>query len=838
MERIIVTLLVTGTLWIESGYAQIYKDKTAEVEARVEDLLHQMTIEEKIDYIGGYQDFYIRGIERLGIPALKLTDGPLGTHKDGKSTAYPAGVLTASTWNKSLIYELGKQLGRDAKARGNHVLLGPAVNIVRSPLCGRNFEYFTEDPYLNSQIAIAYVQGVQDQNVVATLKHFVANNQEWDRHNTNSVIDERTLYEIYLPVYKAAIEKAEVGAIMDGYNIVNGVHVTQSDELNNQLLKKQWGFQGIIMSDWGATYNAIEVANGGLDLEMPLAACMNKKNLLPALQSGHVEMATIDDKVRRILRVMFKFGFYDTPQLNTSIPYDNPEGREVALKLAQEGIVLLKNRGNLLPLDKSEIKSIAVIGPNANSYIAGGGSSYTFPFHSTNVLDGLKDKFREAEFYYASGISGHYDTVEKSLFYTSKGGNEKGLVGEYYDNTSLSGKPVEIRVDTTICIQNGWHIAALKKGPPFDHCSIRWRGIIRPPKSTDYLFTVRGFDGFRLQIDSETVIDAWKEQGITTKESTLFLEAGKEYSVVLEYFADCHPVDISFGWRENLILFDEAVRMARKADIAVINIGLNESLERESNDRSFELPTYQDSLIQVVSAVNKRTIVLVNAGGNVDMNRWEDRIAALLYLWYPGQEGGKAVADILSGDINPSAKLPVSFEYQWEDNPVFPYYHDADGDKKVEYKEGLFLGYRYYDSAKAKAKPRFPFGYGLSYTKFEYSDLMIQQDKGSTDVKVCFTIHNVGLRDGSEIAQLYIRPINPIVSRPYKELKGFEKIFIPKGEKRQVSILLDKESFSYYKVDKKQYGYDSGFYEILVGASSENIRLNKVIEISAEKSSK
>lgn len=833
--RIIIVLCIIGALWAKCGYAQIYKDKTVAVEARVEDLLHQMTLEEKIDYIGGYRDFYIKGIERLGVPALKLTDGPLGAHKDGKATAYPAGVLTASTWNRSLVYELGKQLGRDAKARGAHILLGPAVNIIRSPLCGRNFEYFTEDPYLNSQIAVAYVRGVQDQHVVATLKHFVANNQEWDRHNANSNIDERTLHEIYLPVYRDAIRKAEVGAIMDGYNIVNGVHVTQSDELNNQLLKKQWRFQGMVMSDWGATYNAIEAANGGLDLEMPQAVCMNRANLLPALQAGHVKMATIDDKVRRILRIMFRFGFYDNAQSDASVPYDNPAGREVALKLAQEGIVLLKNEKNLLPLDRSEVKSVAVIGPNANSYVAGGGSSYTFPFHSTNVLDGLKDKFQNAEFYYASGISGHWDAVEKSLFYTSAGGCERGLVGEYYDNTLLAGRPIETKVDTIICIQNGWHVASLKKGPPFDHCSIRWRGIIRPPKSADYLFTVRGFDGFRLRIDSETVIDAWREQGITTKESILFLESGREYSVVLEYFADCHPVDISFGWRENRVSFDEAVQIAGKADVAVINVGLNESLERESNDRSFELPVYQDSLIQAVSAVNKRTVVLVNAGGNIDMNRWVDQVPALLYLWYPGQEGGKAVADILSGDINPSAKLPVSFEYKWEDNPAFPYYHDTDGDKEVEYKEGLFLGYRYYDSAKVK--PRFPFGYGLSYTKFKYADLMVRQEDSDTDVKVSFTISNIGSWDGSEVAQLYIRPMYPFVLRPYKELKGFEKIFIPKGQKKQVSMSLDKESFSYYKVDKKQYGYDSGLYEILIGTSSEDMVLSKVIEISAERDS-
>ena len=331
-------LMIAGILSCFSmgGFAQIYKDKTAPVEDRTNDLLHRMTLEEKLDYIGGYKGFYIRGIERLGVPEIKLTDGPVGTHKDGKSTAYPAGVLTASTWNRELVYELGKQLGRDSKARGVHILLGPGVNIVRSPLCGRNFEYFTEDPYLNSQVAIGYVKGLQDQKVVATLKHYAANNQEWDRNNVSSDIDERVLHEIYLPVYRAAIQEAGAGAVMDSYNPVNGVHATQNDYLNNQVLRKQWGFDGIVMSDWSATYDAVEAANGGLDLEMPRAKWMNKENLMPAIKAGKVKEATIDEKVKRILRIMFRFGFFE---------YD--ADLEVFIQNAEKEIERVKNSTGL-----------------------------------------------------------------------------------------------------------------------------------------------------------------------------------------------------------------------------------------------------------------------------------------------------------------------------------------------------------------------------------------------------------------------------------------------------------------------------------------------------------
>lgn len=813
-----------------SGFAQVYKDKTASVEDRVNDLLHRMTLEEKIDYIGGYKGFYIRGIERLGVPEIKLTDGPVGTHKDGKSTAYPAGVLTASTWNRELIYELGKQLGRDSKARGVHILLGPGMNIVRSPLCGRNFEYFTEDPYLNSQIAVGYVKGLQDQKVVATLKHYAANNQEWDRNNVSSDIDERVLHEIYLPGFKAAIHEAGAGAVMNSYNLVNGVHATQSDYLNNQVLRKQWGFDGIVMSDWSATYDAVEAANGGLDLEMPRGKFMNKQNLIPAIKEGKVKESTIDEKVGRILRILFRFGFFDNQQLDRSIPLDNPEAAQTALKLAQEGIVLLKNEKQLLPLKKSEIKSIAVIGPNANSYISGGGSSYTFPFQSVSVLDGLKNAGKDLCISYAPGVPTLTETVNNAVFYTEAGSQTRGLKAEYFNNIRLKGSPVKTVIDSIVNIGNGWHIASENKGIPYDHCSMRWSGVIRPEKTANYRFVVRGFDGFRLKVGAEQIINEWRDQGITTREAVLALEAGKEYQVVLEYFANVHPVDISFGWREDKLLFDEALEIAGKADVAIVNIGFNESSERESNDRPFELPEYQDSLVQCVAAVNPNVVVLLNAGGNVDMSKWIDKVPSLLHLWYAGQEGGTAVADILFGEVNPSGKLPVSFEKKWEDNPAYPYYYDEDGDKRVEYKEGLFMGYRFYDTSKVK--PQFPFGYGLSYTKFKYSHLQISKDANEkAKLKIKFTIHNTGKYDGSETAQVYVRPLNPKVVRPYKELKGFAKHFIKKGSKQEVEIILNKDAFSYYKPELKDFDYDAGAYEILIGSASDNIRLRKMIRL-------
>lgn len=825
MKRIATVLLLMS---FTASYAQVYKDKNAQVEDRVNDLLSKMTTEEKIDYIGGFKGFYIRGIERLGLPEIKLTDGPVGTHKDGKSTAYPASVLSAATWDTALVYELGKQLGRDSKARGVHILLAPGVNILRAPMGGRNFEYFTEDPFLNARMAVAYVKGLQDQKVVATVKHYAANNQEWDRHNVSSDIDERTLHEIYLPAYKAAVQEAKAGAIMNSYNLINGIHASQHDELNNKILRDMWGFDGFVMSDWSSTYDAVGAANGGLDLEMPRARFMTKEKLIPAIQQGLVKESTIDEKVKRILRIIFRFGFFDNVQLDKSIPLDNPGAAKAALDLARGGIVLLKNKGHVLPLDAAKTKTLAVIGPNANAYISGGGSSYTFPFHSVSTLQGIQKFAPNVNTVYAPGLPTLPDLVAQSVFYTAPGSTTKGLKAEYFSNTKLEGTPAKTSTDTSVSINNGWHIAAENQGIPFDHCSMRWTGVVRPEKTTGYRFTVRGFDGFRLYVDTALVINEWRDQGITTRDAVVQLERGKEYKIRLEYFANVHPVDISFAWRPDNILFDEAVQAASKADAAIVCIGFNESSERESNDRPFALPQYQDSLIQCIAKANPNTIVLLNSGGNVDMQPWISKIPALLHIWYAGQEGGTAIAEILFGKINPSGKLPVSFEKKWPDNPAFNYYYDPANTKRVAYKEGIFLGYRHYD--RSMVKPAFPFGFGLSYTSFRYSDLKITKE-GSAKVRVQFTVTNTGKMDGAEVAQLYIRQLNSIVPRPYKELKAFSKTFLKKGEKKTISISLDANAFEYYSTTKHAFVHDAGGYEIIVAASAEDIRLRRTITI-------
>jgi beta-glucosidase len=660
----------------------------ANVEKRVDALLAQMTLEEKIELIGGTKNFFTRPISRLGIPSLKMSDGPLGVHDYGPTTAYAAGIALAASWDSDLARRVGTSMGRDARARGVNIVLAPGLNIYRAPMNGRNFEYFGEDPYLASRMAVSVVEGMQSQGVIATVKHFVANNMEYDRNHVDAVIDERTLREIYLPAFEAAVREAHVGAVMDAYNLVNGQHMTQNAHLNIDILKKEWGFDGILMSDWGATYDGVAAANAGLDLEMPSARHMTRANLLPAIQEGKVTVATIDDKVRCILRKAIQPGFFDREQKDPNIPLDDPQSAEVAREEARGSMVLLKNEGNLLPLDKSKLKTIAVLGPDAYpAVIGGGGSSQTEPFHQVSFLEGVAN-------YLGPGVK-----------------------------------------------------------------------VLHP------------------SVSPKNVLDPQAKSAVAA------------------------------------------------ADAVVLCVGFSPDTEGEGADRTFALPDGQDGLIRQVASLNKNVVVVITAGGNVDMTGWLDRVPAVLHAWYPGQEGGPAVADLLFGDFSPSGKLPASFERRWEDNPVFHSYYEQAG-KRVVYSEGIFLGYRYYDHATTK--PLFPFGFGLSYARFRYSRLRISPRQGASpdSVTVSFDVKNVGHRAGAEVVELYVGDSHASVPRPVKELKGFAKVFLQPGEQKEVTLTLNRRSLSYFDVKNNRWTADPGDFSILVGSSSAQIELKGVFTLT------
>jgi beta-glucosidase len=680
----------------------LYLDASQPLEMRVSDLLSRLTLEEKISIIHADSKFTTAAIPRLGLPRRWLDDGPHGVREDigpdtwnpaGRtddfSTAMPCGICLAATWNPELGFSEGEAIGQEARARGKDIMLGPGVNILRTPLCGRNFEYLGEDPYLSGTMCVGYIRGEQSQNVSSCVKHFALNNEEFDRMNINVEVDERALREIYLPAFKAAVQDAGVWSVMGAYNQFRGQHCCHNDYLLNQILKGEWGFKGLVMSDWAGTHDTRQAALNGLDLEMGSNGRYNDFYLaqpyLNLLKSGELPMAGLDEKVRRNLRVILATHVLDAGRKTGSL--NTAAHQTTARRVAEEGIVLLKNENQLLPLDAGKLKTIAVIGENATRLHSHGGDS--------------------------SGIKAFYE------------------------------------------------IAPL--------------------------------------------------QGIVSR-------AGQKVNVIF-----------SEGYRKggDADLTDRAIAAAKSADAVIYIGGLNHDrgFDCEGADRKdMKLPYGQDELIQKIVAANSNTVVVLE-GTMAEMDSWIGKVPALLQAWYPGMEGGNALARVLFGDVNPSGKLPATFPKQLSDSPAHALGNYPGTKGTVTYAEGLLVGYRWFDTKNIE--PQFPFGFGLSYTTFKYNSLKLIPAAGTNEIVTAqFEIENTGKVAGAEVAQLYVHEEKPRLMRPEKELKGFKKVFLKPGEKQTISIPLNESSFAYYDDVKKSWVADHNSFEILIGSSSRDIRLH------------
>lgn len=823
-----------------------FSQVTASDRQKAAAITQQMTLQEKIDYIGG-TGFAVRAVPRLHLPALEMSDGPIGVRSNQgfPSTVYAAGIGLAATWNPGLAEQVGAGIGRDARARGIHFMLGPGVNIYRQPVNGRNFEYFGEDPFLSSTIAVGYIDGMQSQGVSATIKHFLGNNSEFLRHDSDSIIDERTLREIYLPTFEAAVKRAHVGAIMDSYNFANGVHMTQNGYFNNEIVRKQWGFDGVVMSDWVATYDGVAAANGGLDLEMPSAAFMNAKNLMPATKDGRVKEATIDEKVEHILQTAERFGWLDRDQTDLSVSkYDRPND-QVALDAARESIVLLKNDGKLLPLDKNSIKTVLVVGPDAYPAEAvGGGSAHALAFEPVSILEGIGNLLGpSAKVYYERGLPRLRDLARSTDFTTEAQGGQPGLKVEYFTNADLTGAPKTTAVSPHINEAGlGWDTLLTNLNDIIDQLMVpgkvelsrRWSGYYTAAESGQYEIALQGHgegNGNRVFVDDKLVIDNWKFARAMQPHVTLELSAGSHKVVVEDWRRGRVGGTLRLGIAEQSKLVSEAAKsLAAKADAVVVAAGFDPESESEGTDRTFDLPFGQEELIRKMAATNPKTIVALTSGGNVDPGNWLDRVPAYLELWYPGQQGGTALAEILFGVVNPSGHLPATFERRREDNPTFDSYYPEGNTNRVVYKEGVFVGYRGYE--QNHVKPLFPFGYGLSYTTFKYANLSVAAASGPGVLyTVSFDLTNTGNRAGAEVAQVYVADGHSKIARPAKELKGFAKVVLQPGEKKHITVDLDARAFAYFDPTAKQWHITPGTFGVLVGSSVEEIQLKGSVDV-------
>jgi beta-glucosidase len=787
---------------------------------RVADLLPRLTLAEKLSLLGGDRDFYIRPIARLGLPEIKMADGPLGVRNYGPSTAYPGTIALAASWDAGLGREYGASVGSDARARGVNIMLGPAVNINRLPMNGRNFEYLAEDPFLAGRFAVAIVKGMQGQGVVSTLKHYAANSQETERDTINEIISERALREIYLPAFRAAIEEGHAWAVMDAYNRVNNHYCTANNWLNSAVLKFEWGFPGVVMSDWGAVHETLGVANSGMDLEMPSGVFLNATNLTPLLDSGEVTLATIDDKVRRILRLEVANGFLDRPQLISSIPLDDPRSAAVALKIASEGAVLLKNEGNLLPLNRATVNTVVVVGPNADDYISGSGSSQVNPFHSVTLLDGLRqaagpgvriDRIGEPGADLLSSLlpSTQYASPLKLEYFTAD-----------WDNARKLGSGQDSLIDQDLTDRSP---AAGVSNPSY---LAKWEGTIRAPASGRYIFLLSSNAGGEVLLDGRRIAGAWWEPATRPLSSVQMLEGGKTYKLDVNCAYAGSTVRVQFAWgAAPPLLSDADAARVRAAGAVIVSAGFNRSLEGEGADRTYELPGEQAELIRQVTALNPRTAVVLDSGGSVATANWVGQTAALLQAWYPGQEGGRALAGIIFGDIDPSGRLPISYEKRWEDSAAYANYPGAGG--KVTYGEGILVGYRWFDAKGIE--PLFPFGYGLSYTSFRFDNLKVDRDGDRWNVT--FDVTNTGSVAGSEVAQVYVSAPPSSELRPPRELKGFARLSLNPGETKSATVTLDRDAFAYFSEAKNAWTVDAGAYSIAVSASSRDPRLTASVDV-------
>ncbi|KAH7024379.1 beta-glucosidase [Microdochium trichocladiopsis] len=817
----------------------------------VDALIPQLTLEEKISLLSGRNFWETCDIPRLGIPAMRFSDGPNGARGarffNGVAAAcMPCGTGLAATWDTDLIRRAGQLLGNEIIAKGGHVSLGPTVNMQRSPLGGRGFESYSEDPVLAGAMASAMVNGVQGTGVAACIKHFVCNDGEHERQAVNCVVSERALREIYLYPFMLCQRDAKPLAYMTAYNKVNGLHVNEDPRIMKDILQKEWGFNGLIMSDWFGTYSATEAVNAGLDLEMPGPPRQRGPNIMVAVGSRKISEHTIDDRIRNLFNLINRVAPLGFPENIEEKTIDTPEIRQTLRDLANAGVVLLKNENNVLPLKKD--KTIAVIGPNAKiAAYCGGGSASLKATYLTTPFEGIAAHAPHAQ--YTLGCHCYKELPLLSSMSTREDGRP-GVTCRFYNEPP----EVEGRVCRDI-VQ--YHVSDMFL-PDYKHPDVNPElfymdlvSTITPEESGEYLFgcSVRGTA--RVLVDGELVVDNATVQrpgstfmgaGTLEETGTKYLEAGRTYKVVLHFGSGATQTfrkkgstsmrggGVRVGCTRKIDAqteIDKAVALAKTVDQVVVVAGLTGEWEAEGFDRpDMDLPGLTDALVRAVAAANPNTAVVIQSGTPVTMP-WANEVPALVHASFGGNECGNAIGDVLFGAFNPCGKLPLTYPKRLEDNPAFLNFGSENG--RTLYGEDVYVGYRYYD--RAKLAPLFHFGHGLSYTSFEYTDFKVDK-KGGDKVTTSVTIKNTGAVAGASVAQVYISQQKPLIKRPPKELKGFKKVFLEPGESKTVEVeVLLKYATSYWDEERQMWISEKGAYDVLVGESSEAPALAGTFEV-------
>ncbi|QQE08880.1 glycoside hydrolase family 3 C-terminal domain-containing protein [Cupriavidus sp. ISTL7] len=842
--RIAVISLVGATLLAAHPAPAQAPSTDAQINAIVQSILNQMTQAEKLDYVSGTGAWDVKPLPRLGVPQIRATDGGLGVRlSDPQGVAYPAGPALASTFSVDRAKQMGVGLGLDTRNHGFQQVTGPGLNMYRTPFAGRAFEYLSgEDPFLGAVLGAAQVNAIQSQGVWADAKHYLANEQEVNRFNLMETISERALREIYMVPFESAVKNANVAVIMCGFNGLNGADpVCESEHAIQRVLKNEWGFKGIVETDYATLKHGQAAAVAGVDIERPSALHFTPAALSAMLANGSLTQAQLDDKVRRILGRVVAYGFIGSvpPATGESHP---PFSERAALDVAREGIVLLKNGGQLLPLQRGSVRNIAVIGRLATDVPPTGfGSAYVRASRFISEIDGLRQ------------IAGPGTNIvlldaltldpARSAWTTPNG--QPGAQAQYFANATWSGAPVLSRVEPVINLDTSGNAppgsayttryGSDGSAPP---SSVRWTTTIRPTITGPHVFKARADGAVRLYVNGQLIMDNGEGTPLPNNvipptvplSARMHLQAGQTYTVQFDYSRRPGYIPVFGGFLGAQLSWAslQAPADLRNYDAVVVAAGNSAEYEGEGFDHPFTLPEFQDELIANLSRANPRTIAVLHGGTGLDMRNWIDQVGAVLHAWYPGSNGGQALAEILFGDVNPSGKLPITIERNIADNPTYPNYPQFSNDPNIRamtYTEDIFVGYRGFE--RSNVAPLFPFGFGLSYTTFTYSSLSVSPGfaAGQGRIAVSFDITNSGQMAGAEAAQVYVSQRGSAVPRPVKELKGFTKVFLQPGQTQRVTVYLDQRSLSYFDPARNAWVSEAGAVDVLVGASSQDIRL-------------
>ena len=807
---------------------------------RSEALLGEMTLEEKVALSTGVDLWHTGCVDRLGVAALKVSDGPSGVRGERfsgtRSTSFPCGTALGATWDTDLVRRVGEAMGDEARGKGVHVVLGPTVNIHRHPLAGRNFECYSEDPHLTARMAVAFVEGVQSRGVGCSVKHFVANDQEYERMTISAEVGERTLREIYLPPFEAAVREAGAWAVMSAYNRVGGTYCGENRGLLTGTLKEEWGFDGFVISDWWGTHSTAGAANGGLDLEMPGAALWFGEKLVDAVRSGEVAEDVVDGMARRMLRAAERTGALGGPSPAEEVCDEDPLKTSVARRAATESAVLLRNERDVLPLDSPSIRTIAVIGSLAVfPAVMGGGSSMVTPHRVRTPLDSLRTAVGDSiAVVYERGAA----VPPSPLPVLTVDHLEGPMRAEYRSGSGFDGQAEIVEEGTRA---NFVWLPDWTDAIDLSAYTVRSSARVLPEEDGEWHFSLTSVGKSRLFVDGALVVDNWDARrrgksffGLGSEEVTGEIEmtSGEARDVVVEYSSEGKPMGgMAIGCfpptRPDAV--ERAAEAAAAADAAVVIVGTGQEWETEGRDRPhMDLPWEQDALVDAVVAANRRSVVVVNASAPLTLP-WVENAGAVVWQWFPGQEGGPALADILLGKESPSGRLPTTLPVRLEDTPAFAHYPGEGG--VVRYEEGVFVGYRGHDAHGPD--PLFCFGHGLSYTTFEYTNLAVDPPSpGQGDaVRVALDVTNSGGRAGAEVVQCYVHDVAASVARPPQELKAFARVHLEPGETRRVDLALDERAFAFWDDVAHGWTVEPGELEIRVGASSRDVRLTSTVTV-------